>query len=183
VALFFPTVSGFILTSTLTLQSGRGLSAIGAGVAMAPYTLGFLAMSLGARRLVARYGPRAIMGGAALLVASLLAWAVQAGLDYSSLTALTLAPAMIGVGMGQGLVMIPLFGVVLAVVPSARAGMASAVMSTTQQAGIALGAAGFGTLFFSIGDWSHAAVVVLVAEASMVALAGIAAMRIKAGRD
>jgi MFS family permease len=183
VVLFFPAVSGFILTSTLTLQSGRGLSPIGAGVAMAPYTLGFLAMSLWARRLVARYGPRAIVGGAVLLVASQLVWAAQAVADHAGLNALTLAPAMIGVGMGQGLVMIPLFGVVLAVVPSARAGMASAVMSTTQQCGIALGAAGFGTLFFSVGDWWHAAAVVLIAESAMVALAGIAAMRLKAGRD
>src|SRR5690242_9164479 len=125
VALFFPTVSGYILTSTLTLQSGRGMSPMGAGVAMAPYTLGFLAMSLWARRLVARYGARAIVGGAALLVASLLTWAAQAGADFSGLTALTLAPAMVGVGMGQGLVMIPLFGVVLALIPSGRAGLAS----------------------------------------------------------
>jgi MFS family permease len=183
VALFFPAVSGFILTSTLTLQSGRGLSPIGAGVAMAPYTLGFLAMSLWAQRLVRRYGPRAMVGGAALLVASQLVWAVQASVDHAGLNALTLAPAMIGVGMGQGLVMIPLFGVVLAVVPSARAGMASAVMSTTQQSVMALGAAGFGTLFFSVGDWWHAAAVVLVAETAMVALAGFAAMRLKAGRD
>jgi hypothetical protein len=56
-------------------------------------------------------------------------------------------------GFGQGLVMSPLFGVVLSEVPPASAGAASGVLTTTQQVALALGVATLGSLFITLaGD-------------------------------
>lgn len=46
--------------------------------------------------------------------------------------------------------MSPLFRVVLAEVPPARAGIGGGVLTTTQQTGLALGVATLGTLYLSL---------------------------------
>src|ERR1700728_4507783 len=66
---------------------------------------------------------------------------------------LALAPGMVIAGAGQGLVMSPLFGVVLSEVPPAVAGAGSGVLTTTQQTALALGVATLGSLFLAMaGD-------------------------------
>lgn len=61
-----------------------------------------------------------------------------------------LAPGTAVAGIGQGLIMSPLFRIVLAEVPAARAGVASGVLTTAQQISLALGVATLGTLFLSL---------------------------------
>jgi hypothetical protein len=70
--------------------------------------------------------------------------------EWPHLDAVNLAPAMIVAGFGQGLMMSPLFGVVLAGVPAARAGVGSGILVTTQQTSLALGVAALGSLFVSL---------------------------------
>ncbi len=95
------------------------------------------------------------------------------------------------IGFGQGLVMIPVFGVVLAGVPTDRAGVASGVLTTTQQATIAVGVAALGTLFFRVAspgvaaarrgrhaDWPGATLAVFAVEAVLALLTGIIATRL-----
>jgi hypothetical protein len=53
------------------------------------------------------------------------------------------------VGFGQGLVLSPLFGVIVSRVPLNEAGIASGVLVTTQQISLALGVATLGNLFLS----------------------------------
>ena len=66
---------------------------------------------------------------------------------------LWLAPGMAIAGLGQGLVMSPLFGIVLSEVPPSSAGAASGVLTTTQQTALALGVATLGSLFLALaGD-------------------------------
>ena len=64
--------------------------------------------------------------------------------------AVNLAPAMIVAGLGQGLMMSPLFAFVLAGVPAERAGVGSGILVTTQQSALALGVAALGSLFVSL---------------------------------
>ncbi|MFD2078868.1 Major Facilitator Superfamily protein [Actinopolymorpha cephalotaxi] len=194
VAVFFVGLGGFLLTTGISLQEGLGMSPLGAGFALAPYALGFLAASLTVPRLIGRYAARVIVAGAVVLAVSLAAAAVQAGVGYDGLTARTLLPAFVVIGFGQGLVMIPVFGVVLAGVTTDRAGVASGVLTTTQQAMIAVGVAALGTMFFRVastgsstgsstgtaagGDWRAATVAVLAAEAALALLTGIIATRL-----
>jgi hypothetical protein len=63
---------------------------------------------------------------------------------------LALAPGMVVAGFGQGLVMSPLFGLVLSEVPPAVAGAGGGVLTTTQQTALALGVATLGTLFLAL---------------------------------
>ncbi|GAB3811480.1 MFS transporter [Micromonospora zhanjiangensis] len=188
VAAFFVGVGGFLLTTGISLQEGLGMTPLGAGLALAPYAVGFLAVSLAVPRLVARYAGRVVVVGAVVLAAALAAVAVQAGLDYRELTGWTLLPAFVVIGVGQGLVMIPVFGVVLAEIPTDRAGVASGVLTTTQQAAVAVGVAVLGTLFFQVADatpggvgWRAATVAVFAGEAVLAVLTGLLAVRL-AGR-
>jgi hypothetical protein len=81
-------------------------------------------------------------------------------------------------GIGQGFVMSPLFGFVLAGVPAGRAGVGSGILTTTQQTALALGVATLGSLFLSL---SHPAalgtrdafVVVLAVQVAIAALVAI----------
>ena len=83
---------------------------------------------------------------------------------------------MVILGVGNALVMMPLFGVVVGQVPQHQAGLGSGILITTQQTCLALGAATIGTLFLT---WSSnagsqgdglAAILVLSAVVAAVAL-------------
>ncbi|MBM7785287.1 MFS transporter [Tenggerimyces flavus] len=165
-------VGGFFLTIGLSLQDGLGFTALSAAGALGPYAVGFLIASLAAPRLVARYGGRAIVAGALLTAVTFAAVTVQALLGYGELSWLTLAPTLVPLGLGQGLAMVPIIGAVLAQIPVDRAGFASGVLATTQQAGFAVGVGLLGLLFFQFASgpvgapgWKTATVAVLAAEA------------------
>jgi MFS family permease len=89
--------------------------------------------------------------GAVLQGTGLLGIVVTALTAWPHLTPAALAAAMAVTGFGQGLVMTPLFGVILSEVPPDRAGVGSGVMATGQQASLALGVGTLGTLFLSLG--------------------------------
>jgi MFS family permease len=180
--LFFLGCGGFMFTVSVVLQRGLGADPMTAGLALAPYATGFLVASAAGRRLVARFGGRVIVAGAALSSLALVAFAVQLGSDQAGPLPLGTAPVMALSGVGQALVMIPLFGVVLAGLPTAQAGLASGVLTTTQQVGLGLGAAGLGTLLFTLlgptPDWPPAAAAVFLVEAALFAATALAAHRL-----
>ncbi len=179
--LFFGGVGGFFLTTALTMQVGLGLAPMSAALVLVPYSLGFLLVSLVVARLVARFGGAVIVTGALVLAAGMAALAGQAASGYAHLRPVDLAPALAVVGVGQALVMVPLFGVILAQIPVDRAGVASGVLATVQQATLALGVAALGTLFFSYAGgaaggpgWRDATVAVFVAQAGLALLIALA---------
>jgi hypothetical protein len=71
--------------------------------------------------------------------------------EWPDVTPLALAAPMALAGVGGGLVMMPLFGVVLGQVSPEQAGLGSGILITMQQTCLALGAATIGTLFLT---WS-----------------------------
>ena len=147
VLLIYSTSSSFFLCFALLTQTGLGLDPFVAGSIFAPCSVGFVAASLAAPRLVSRWGIRAIAAGALAYAASLAlliaqVWAAGAGLEP-----LRLIPALIAVGAGQGIIMTPLLNLVLGFVRQSQAGMAAGVVSTVQQVGAALGVATVGILF------------------------------------
>lgn len=147
VLLVYSTSSSFFLGFALLLQSGLGLDAFLAGSIFAPCSLGFVAASLAAPRLVARWGLGAIVAGSiayALSIGLLMAQVHAAG---AGLQAAQLIPLLMVLGAGQGLIMTPLLNLVLGWVPASQAGMASGVLATLQQIGAALGVAVVGMLF------------------------------------
>jgi MFS family permease len=147
---FFTSFGAFMFVYTITVQQGLHFSPLMAGVALVPLALCFLVASLAMPRLVARYGRRVITVGAVITVASMLVLAATTAWSWPHLSVLTLAPGMALTGIGNGLVLPPLFRVVLSGVPADRAGVGGGVLVTTQQTSLALGVATLGSLFLSL---------------------------------
>ena len=177
---FFAGFGTFMFVSAHTLQSGAGFSALRSGLALVPHGVAFLGASLATARLTARFGSRVLSVGAVVQGVGLLGLAATFLAAWPNIDPLKLAPAMAVVGLGQGLVVSPLFGFVLGGVPAERAGVGSGIVSTTMQASLALGVASLGTLFLSLSatqslGYRDAFVVVLAVQAviaAVVALAG-----------
>jgi MFS family permease len=147
---FFTGFGGFMFVIALTLQDGSGISALDAGVILVPMALGFLAASLSTARLLPRFGRRVLTAGALIQSAGLVAVILELARSWPHPTALWMAPGMLVLGIGQGLIMSPLFGAVLSEVPPRKAGVGSGVLATTQQTALALGVATLGSLYLTI---------------------------------
>lgn len=180
-AVFFVMCGGFLLTTGVSLQDGIGFGPLTAGLTLAPYALAFLLVSLTVRRYAARYGRGVVVTGAVVAALGLTGLAIQVAAAYPALTPLRLAPVLAVNGAGQAMIMIPLFGVILGGVPPARAGVASGALTTTQQVGLAVGAAAFGTALYGVAaadGWRTATLTVLIAEATLAAVTAGAARRL-----
>ncbi len=167
---FFATFGAFMFVYALVTQGYLGFGPLRAGVAMAPMAFVFLLASLATTRLVARFGRNVIGAGALIqlvgllvLIATLLAW-------WPAVSVYDLMPGLAIMGAGQGLMMSPLYRVVLSEVPPEVAGAGSGVLTTTQQTSLALGVALIGSLFVSLAATNrlgplHAAVTILTIQA------------------
>jgi MFS family permease len=145
--------SGFIFGMTMFLQSGLGLSPLRAGLAFGPMGVAFALGSLTARRLLARYGVRVIIGGQALLVLSTAVLLIELSAAGTGTSAWQTAPPLVLGGLGTGITLPALTGVVVSKVPPRQAGLASGLLTTAQQFANTLGVAVFGAVFFdALGD-------------------------------
>jgi EmrB/QacA subfamily drug resistance transporter len=149
---FFAGFGAFMFCYALLVQQGLHDSALTAGAGLVPMAAAFLLASLSTSRLLARYGARVLAAGALLQAAGLVVLVATVYLGWPGLSVLWLAPGLAIAGLGQGLVMSPLFGIVLSEVPPAVAGAGSGVLTTTQQTALALGVATLGSLFLTMAD-------------------------------
>lgn len=142
--------SGFMFVIAVALQQGERLSATSAGLALAPMAAVFFVASLAGPRLVARWGTRVVTAGGLLQAAGIVLIALAAWRTWPDLGVLQLLPGAALAGAGQALQLPIIFRIILSEVPTERAGVGSGVMTTTQQASLALGVATLGTLFLSL---------------------------------
>lgn len=101
--------------------------------------------------------------------------------DWSGLGLLGLMPGLAIAGFGQGLQLPVLFRIVLSDVPPERAGVGGGVMTTTQQAALALGVATLGSLFLALAPGSgmrDALIVTLLVQLAAVALTALLSLRL-----
>ncbi|TJZ50352.1 MFS transporter [Streptomyces piniterrae] len=155
VVLTYAGINSFFLILSLTLQNGLGMDALGAGLVYTPLAVAFFAASLVAGRLT-RYGRRVLRLGSLISGTGFLATIALAVGAGSSLTAWSLAPPLVLVGAGNGLLVTPLLNAVLANVGPKEVGMASGVLSTGQQVGGAVGVAVVGVLYYNaLGGAAH----------------------------
>jgi MFS family permease len=148
-ALFFSGFAAFMFASAIAFQTGAHLTPIGSGLAVAPLALAFFATTFVTPQLMERFGRSVIAAGALVQAVGLVGVALTLRDAWPNVDALTLAPAMIVAGIGQGLLLPPLFGFVLAGVPAARAGVGAGILTTTMQSALALGVATLGSVFLS----------------------------------
>src|SRR5262249_55054948 len=109
---FFSTINAYYLSFALLVQIGLGHSPLEAGLILTGNAVSFMAASLIAGRFPRHWGRNALVGGAVIsAVASLLATATAGWIE--PLNGAHFAPILIFWGIGQGLLVTPLFNVIL----------------------------------------------------------------------
>lgn len=140
---------GFFLPFTLLLQVGLGYEVVKAALTGIPTAVGIsLAIGLFGQKLIPKLGRYAMSLGTVVMSIGLVItylFVKQNGLDT---TPWEFIPGLLVTGLGMGLVMSPIFSVVLSDVDPRHAGSASGVMNAVQQLGAAIGVALIGVIFF-----------------------------------
>ncbi|MHB1252461.1 MAG: MFS transporter, partial [Acidimicrobiales bacterium] len=153
---------------TYFLQGILGYSALRTGFAFLPFSGGIIIGATLASRLLPRTGPRTLMIAGLSLSTLGLFWFSRLGAD-STYVAHVLAPEIL-VSIGMGLAFVPMNSTALFGVEEENAGVASALVNTTQQVGGALGTAFLNTVAASSTAAflvSHAATASLATSATV----------------
>ncbi|MFJ6721139.1 MULTISPECIES: MFS transporter [unclassified Streptomyces] len=164
---------GLFLFLTYYLQVVKGFSPVKTGFAFLPMIAGMITGStqIGAR-LMTRVPPRLLMGPGFLLAATgmLLLTQLEVGSSYPAL----ILPAQLLLGLGMGSAFMPAMSLATHGVNPADAGVASAMVNTSQQVGGAIGTALLNTIAAS------ATTAYLTDHAAQAAAGGAAAKLIQA---
>ena len=149
--LFYSTLTPFFLIFTLLLQIGLGCSPMQAALELSVLAGTFSVASFAAGRLAARGARPVLFAGVGICVAGGML-AVAAGLFARPMTALHLLPALVVLGVGEGLFMTPCLNFILSSIHDRHVGSASGVLTTMQRMGGSFGVALLGLLFFDTRD-------------------------------
>lgn len=173
---FFAGMTATVFALGLYLQLGLGYSPLRAGLTQAPWALGIaVGAALSGAVLGRRFGRRTVQAGAVLAAVGIGGVMLTIGATGSSMSAWAPAPALLVCGLGIGMLLTPLFDIVLAGVELRMVGSASGVLNANQQLGAAAGVAVLGTVFFAsfdAGDALTGVQIVLGATAGLLLLAG-----------
>jgi EmrB/QacA subfamily drug resistance transporter len=168
--------ASFFLVLALYLQQGRGLSALDAGLVFTILAAAYLVASAVAPGLLERHGRRLLAEGALVLaVGHVLLILTVAGIGTGGSVAV-LAPALLLIGAGMGMVIAPLVTLILSTTGPEQAGAASGVLSTIQNVGNALGVAIVGVIYFGAVHSGSAGAFQLSLVALAAILVGVAAI-------
>ncbi len=127
----------------LFVQAVTGASATRSGAVLAPFVLGWVALSATSARLVLRVGYRGVvMAGAVCLTAAFLLLA-RWGAELSMFGAMR---DVLLAGVGMGLVIVPLLIAVQSAVPRSELGIATSVVQFFMSIGGAVGVSVMGTV-------------------------------------
>jgi len=125
--------------TTLYMQTVLGYSALRTGLSYLPFSAAVGAASAAATAWLKRGSPRPLLVAGPLVAAAGLR--LMSGLGVGSPYAARLLPALVIAGIGLGLALVPLAAVVTAGVESRDTGVASGLLTTSQQVGAVLGIA------------------------------------------
>ncbi len=135
---------GMFLFLTYYFQGTLGYSALKAGFAFLPFSIGIILAATVASKLLPRVGPRPMMVGGFLAAAAGLIWLSWITPETSYLA--HVLPTEILISLGMGTAFVPMSSTALFRVDPRDAGVASATLNTSQQIGGSLGTALLNTL-------------------------------------
>ena len=136
---------GMFLFMTYYFQETLGYSPLKTGISYLPFSGALIITAIVASSLLPRFGPRAVMTAGGLLATGGMVWLTQLKIDSSYVG--MILPAFIILAVGMGAVFVPLSNTALTGVGNHDAGVASAMVNTTQQIGGSLGVALLNTVF------------------------------------
>jgi EmrB/QacA subfamily drug resistance transporter len=130
---------GAVFLTSIFLQTVLGYSALRTGVAFLPFALAITVGTVLARHLLGHLSPRALAASGLVVVAAAAAVLTTAGGDahYAS----DLLPGLVALGLGVGMVFVPVSVTSMAGIPESHAGVASGFLMTGHEIGAALGVA------------------------------------------
>jgi EmrB/QacA subfamily drug resistance transporter len=130
---------GTVFLTSIFLQTVLGFTALGTGLAFAPFALAITAGTIVARHLLAHLSPRTIATGGLLITigAALLLSTAGSDAHYAG----DILPGLLALGLGVGMVFVPVSVTSMAGIPSSHAGVASGFLMTGHEIGAALGVA------------------------------------------
>jgi EmrB/QacA subfamily drug resistance transporter len=135
---------GTFLSLTYYFQNTLGYSAMKSGFAFVPFSLGIITGATLASRFLPRFGPRAVLGvGLTMAAAGLFLFST---IDVHSTYLSVVLPAELIVSLGMGMSFVALSSTALLGVSPEDAGVASALVNSTQQTGGSMGAALINTI-------------------------------------
>ncbi|MFL5846615.1 MAG: MFS transporter [Solirubrobacteraceae bacterium] len=136
---------GVFLFLTFFMQRNLGYSPIQSGLAFLPLSAVIIVTATtGQIKLVPRYGPRVLMTLGMVLASASMVFLAQ--LDADSTYLANVLPALILQAAGMGLIFSPAFASATAGVRPSDAGVASAMVNTSQQVGGSVGTAFLSTM-------------------------------------
>ena len=138
-------IFGLMLFLTFYMQNTKGFSALETGVSFLPLSVSIIvAATLTSTRLLARTGPRPLVVGGMASAAVGMALLTRIGVDTAYVT--HVLPSLILVGLGFGAIVASAFATAMFGVAHHDSGVASAMVSTSQQIGGSIGTALLSTL-------------------------------------
>jgi EmrB/QacA subfamily drug resistance transporter len=141
-------IFGLLLFLTFYLQQTRGMTALETGLAFLPMSFSIApTVALSSTRVLPRTGPRPLVPAGMLTAALGMVLLTRIGVDtgYAS----HVLPSLILIGVGFGLILGASFPTATLGVPERDAGVASAMVNTSQQVGGSIGTALLSTLAVS----------------------------------
>jgi MFS family permease len=163
--LFFFANLSFYLVMTLFMQNGLHVPPLQAGLVFVPLALAFVVASRHSAVRAQRRGTLALVEGCIVQIGALAALAALVE-GVAAPSALWLVLPLTWFGYGQGLVMAPLSGAVLATVPAASAGSGSGMYGTTTQIANAAGVAAIGAVYFAVQSTAPVRIALLASLAA-----------------
>jgi len=144
---------GAVFLTSIYLQNVLGYSALGAGMAFLPFAFAITAGAQIARHLLTHTSPRtlavtglAVTSGAALLMSTATGHA-----HYAT----DLLPGLVLLGLGVGMVFVPVSVTAMTGIPPQHAGVASGFLMTGHEIGAALGVAALSAVATTAGSLTN----------------------------
>jgi EmrB/QacA subfamily drug resistance transporter len=157
VGAFFASLSGFQLAFNLLLQLGLHWTPLHTSLTLIPWALGSaVAVGLAGAVLTRKLGRATLQLGLGIAVIGLLALWWTIAHRGGGLTSVTLAPSLLLIGFGTGLVFVPIFDFVLGDATTDEVGTGSGMLNAVQQFSGAIGVAALGTVFLARASHSTA---------------------------
>ena len=146
---FFAAVNGLAYVISLFFQTGLGLTAREASIALSPVMIGIIVSSFVCRPLVGKLGRTLVIIGLGVTLAGaagLWATVLAAG---TAVSVWAIAPSIFVLGLGMGACFNSIYDVAIGDEAPVEAGSASGSLSAVQQLAAAIGSAVVTTVYFS----------------------------------
>jgi EmrB/QacA subfamily drug resistance transporter len=148
---FATTLGVFFLVWALYMQLGLGWTPLHAGLTGIPFSIGVSAAAgMSVQFLVPKFGRKVVQFGVLLMGGGMVLYIEMAKHLDLSFASWQMALPLLVTGIGMGLVVAPIFDLILTDVPVRDAGSASGLLNTSQQLGQAFGIALTALVFFNL---------------------------------